>query len=216
MKASRQTTFRVAASVVAVTAFLMSTEFPPGGAFGAKPAGSLRPRSAHAQTTPVSDKMITAKITVDDDKDGPIEVAQFEGGLIRIGIIGKATYGFSPVISDPASGTVAIKVFRIISVISAGEVVSESLNEVHTLVAGQADDKYLTTYADAEASFNIEIIDVQAQSREGWEGQVAQNHLNVRADCCVTCRGREACACRVSTPCGGCCDGGCCVRIARN
>lgn len=212
MKASRQTTFRVAAVVVAVTAFLMSTEFPPGRVFEAKPNASPRPRSAHARTTPVSDKMITARITVDDDDD-PVECAQLEGGLIRIEIIGKAVYGFSPVISDPANGTVTIKVFRINSIINSGVVVSESLNEVHALVVEKAGDKHLATYGDATASFKIEIIDVQTQSRSGGEGPTAQNYVEIigdAGDCCVTCRGRTSCACRVSTPCGGCCDGPCC------
>jgi hypothetical protein len=212
MKASRQTTFRVAAVVVAVTAFLMSIEFPPGRVFEAKPAASVRPRSAHAKTTPVSDKMITARITVDDD-DAPAECAQLEGGLIRVEIIGKAVYGFSPVISDTASGTVTIKVFRISSIINSGVVVSESLNEVHALVVEKAGDQYLAAYADAAARFKIEIIDVKAQSNAGGEGPTSQNDVEIIVDagnCCVTCRGRSFCACRVSTPCGGCCDGSCC------
>lgn len=209
MKKSHQTNFRVAAVLVAVIAFLMSAELPSDRVFEAKPTAITQPRSAHTQTMSVSDKMITAKITIDDDDDYPVEATQIEGGLIRIEIIGKAIYGFSPLISEPTSGTVMVKIFRISSIINSGVVVSESLNEVNTLIVEKTGDPYFATYADADASFKIEIIAVQIQSQSG--GPTEQNYVGViGGSCCITCRGRRFCACSVSTPCGGCCDGGCC------
>src|ERR1044071_8964941 len=99
--------------------------------------------------------MISSKITVDDD--APLEAAQLEGGLIRVNIFGKAIYGFSPVISDPLSRAVTIKVFRISETIYAGEATGESLEQVDALLVEKADEKYSTAYWVDNSSFKIEI-----------------------------------------------------------
>jgi hypothetical protein len=208
MKASRQTIFRVAALVVAIAAFVLSPEFPSGRAFEAKQRESPRPSNAYARTVPVSNKMITVKYT--QDGGDPVVAAQLEGGLIRVELPGKAIYGFSPIITDPASGTVTIKVYRIGRKRSVGGGVEESLKQVHTLIAGQASDKDFTTYADAEASFKIEILNIQTESLAAREGLSDHDLENLAYGCCAECDGRLTCACAVSTACGGCCDGACC------
>jgi hypothetical protein len=209
MKTSRQFKFRVAAAVVALTAFLMSTELPRGSILEVVQAERPLFKREYARTAPISDKVITVKFTVNDD-DYPVEASQLEGGLIRIEELGKAIYGFSPIIGEPVNGIITIKVYQIGKVRSLGKVVGESLNEVHTLVLDKVNDKYFTTYADANASFKIEILDVQTESQKPGEVLTAENYLNVLSECCVTCGGRLSCACRLSTQCGGCCDGSCC------
>lgn len=71
---------------------------------------------------------------------------------------GKATYGFSPTVTDSNSGTVAIKVFSDDKAGSSGEV-AWGFKEVRTLVVEKAGNKYLTVYyADSDSSFKIEVI----------------------------------------------------------
>lgn len=204
MRMSHQTAFRIAVVVVAITAFLAAPGFPSGRVFEAKPTASPRPGNNHARTIPVSDQLITAKITIDDDEH-VVEASQFEGGLIRIEKIGRAVYGFSPFISDPSNEIITIKVYRI-SVSEKDGVVGEALSEVHALVADKA-GKYFTTYADADARFKIEILGVQTDSRSR---RASPNEPYLLSECCVGCEGDKSCACRVSTACGGCCSGGCC------
>lgn len=208
MPVSRQFKFRVAALVVTITAFLTSTELPR-----ISPFELLRPErplsgSERARTLPLSDKMITLKFTVDDDS--PVEVSQFEGGLIRIEKSGKAIYGFSAIINAPAKGTILIAVYQIGKIRSLGRVVKESLKDVHTLVVDQVDGKYLTTYEGADARFKIEVLDVQIEVQRGGEGPTAEYYLE---ECCLSCGDQETCACRVKTACGGCCDGSCCRKV---
>jgi hypothetical protein len=204
MKLSRQTAFRVAALVVSVTALLLSPEFPQGNAFEAKQRQDPRPVGKYARTAPVSDRLITVRYTQDDGS--PVVASQFEGGLIRVEL-GKAIYGFSPVITDPASGTVMIKVYRIGRTRSSGDTGEESLEQVQDLIASKAPSTYPTTYADANASFTLEILKIQTASLSELSDQ---DLIDVIGGCCAECDGRTTCACAVHTACGGCCDGHCC------
>lgn len=212
MRAFYRFVFRITILFVAATAFLAAPEFPSGRFFEAKQMPSLQPDRARAWTAPVSARVITAKITVDDDGD-PVEASQFEGGLIRVEIFGKAIYGFSPVISDSDGGTVTIKVYRISGAGSQGQSFGEGLNEVQNLVTAKANDRSVAAYTDADASFKIEILNVQTASQAGMERPTAQDYESLMSRCCAICGGRETCACRVVTLCGGCCGNPCCPNI---
>lgn len=207
MKVYSQAAFRLVVVIFAVGAIMIAPEFPPGSASEAKQNANPQRRVEYARTMPVSNKMITAKITV-DDHDYSTEYSQYEGGLIRIEKIGKAIYGFIPRISGPANQTVTIKVYRISQADDASGVISESLNEVYSIVADKA-GKYVTSYADADGSFKIEVLDIRAASR----GAGDDVDLNSLGQCCLECRGEVSCSCKISTPCGGCCGGGCCNNV---
>lgn len=208
MKALHQRIFRAAAVGVGLMTFLISPELPSGKVFEANQAASVRPRSEHARTMPISNKVITVKFTGGDEQS--VLAAQFEGGLIRVEIPGKATYGFSLIVSDLVKGTIAIKVYRIGLDGKSGEVVVESLTETETLIVEKVGNKNLTTYADGDENFKMEIVGIRTASEERWEAVKAQMESNLMADCCVWCGGRQFCSCWVATPCGGCCDGACC------
>jgi hypothetical protein len=148
--------------------------------------------------------MFTLKFTPDGER--PVRVSQFEGGLIKVGKAGMATYGFSPTVSDSASGTVAIKVLLVSKAGSSGEIVW-SLEELRTLIVEKAGDKYLTAYyADSDSSFKIEILNIQTRPPAGDEKLTAQNQAGGPDECCLTCGDRRMCGCAVSTVCGGCYD----------
>lgn len=120
MNTSRQNKFRIAALVVAIIAFLISPELPLGTVF--EPARRQSPCPMHklAGTVSASGRMFTLKFTPDGER--PVRVSQFEGGLIKIGKAGKATYDFTPTVSDPARGTVAIKVLLVSKAVNSGEI----------------------------------------------------------------------------------------------
>jgi hypothetical protein len=212
MKGSQQTAFRIAVVVVAVAAFMVSPEFPPSKGMEARPAGSVQRGNDRADTTPVSDKMIAVKFSYEDGDWA--QAFQLEGGLIRVEIFGKAIYGFSPIITDQASGAVAIKVYEISKASDVNGTVSETLNEVQTLGTGMVNGKLLTSYADANESFKIEVIDVQPASQAEMNAVTEPDYVSATRKCCATCGNRETCACRVQTLCGGCCSGGCCRSTA--
>jgi hypothetical protein len=203
MKVSRQMAFRIAVIVVAITAFLAAPGVPSGGVFGARQTASFRPGSGHVRTIPVSDRMITLKITGDDGHE--VEASQLEGGLIRIEKASGAIYGFSPLVRDSSNEMMTIKVYRI-GVSEAGGVVGETLSEVNALVVGKA-SQYFTADADAEASFKIKVLDVQTAL---GSSRGSLNSPETLSECCAGCKGEISCACRVSTPCGACCSGTCC------
>jgi hypothetical protein len=204
---SQQTIFRVAAVIVAIAAFMMSPELPSGKVFEANQAANVRRRIEHARTVPVSNKLITVKFTESGEKT--VEVSQFEGGLIRVEIPGKGVYGFSPIISDPGKGSITMKVYRIGQDRTGEGEVGESLIEVDILAAEKIGGKKQMAYTDGDENFKMEIVGVRAESEEKWEAVKAQYESNLVAECCVEC-GRLHCGCAVATPCGGCCDGGCC------
>lgn len=191
MKTSRQTKFRIAALIVVVTAFLVFPELPPGKLFG--PARMVRSASG---------KMITLKVTPEGER--PLRVSQLEGGLIKIGREGQATYSFSPTVTDPDSGTVMIKVF------SDGEAGSSGgfpwgLKEARTLVVEKASDKYLAAYyVGSDSSFKIEVIGVKTGSWSVDGPLAALNYADASDNCCLSCMGRLVCGYTVSTECGGC------------
>ena len=206
MKISRQVAFRIALVVVFITTYLFAPGFSPGGIFEAKQAG-VRTKAEQARTVPVSNKMIRAKITIDDHDDSAV-ISQLEGGLIRIERPGGAIYGFSPFVSDPANETFTIKVYRINQVVDAEGMTNEGLSEVDALIANKA-GKFFTTYADAEGRFKIEVLDVQTISY-AIDAQGQSNSDDVLTACCVRCRGETVCGCGVSTVCIDCCGKACC------
>lgn len=204
MKSSRRTKFRITALVVAFAAFLISPELPPGTVFESAQRQSPRPTHNPAGTIATSGTMLTLKLTPDGER--PVRVSQLAGGLIKIGKAGKATYGFSPTVSDPASGTVTIKVLLVSKAVSSGEI-AWGLEELRTLVVEKAGDKYLTAYyAGSDSGFKIEILNIQMRPPAGDETLVARNHAGASDECCLTCGDRLMCGCAVSTACGGCYD----------
>ena len=204
MRVSRQTAFRIAVVVVATATYLVAPGLPPGRVFEARPAANPRPKNKHVRTIPVSDKMVTLKITGGGGHH-EVEASQFEGGLIRVEKAGGSVYGLSPFVSDLSGEKMAIKVYRI-GVSEADGVAGETLNEVNSLMAEKAGG-YSATYADAEATFKIEIIDVRTVPGTSLESLSSPEALS---ECCAGCRGEMTCACRVATPCGACCSGVCC------
>ena len=165
MKTSRRTRFRIAALVVVIIAFLISPELPPGTVF--EPARKQSPLPTHkpAVTLCVSGRMFTVKFTPDGER--PVCVSQLEGGLIKIGKAGKATYGFTPTVSDSARGTITIKVLLVSRAVSSGEI-AWGLEELRTLVVEKAGEKYPASYyADSDSSFKIEISTFKQVSQQG-------------------------------------------------
>lgn len=193
MNTSRQTKFRIAVVIVAVTSFLASPEFPPGKSRG--PA--QRPALA-------SGKMIVLKVTPEGER--PLRVSQLEGGLIKIGKEGQSTYTFSPTVTDADSGTVTIKVFLDDKSGNSGEI-AWGLTEAHALVVKKEGNKYLAVnYADANSSFKIEVISVKTGP---WseDGPLTElNYADASDKCCLSCAGRQVCGYAISTACGGCYD----------
>src|SRR6185503_19614565 len=134
-------------------------------------------------------------------------VSQLEGGLIKIGRAGKATYSFTPTVSDSARGTVTIKVLLICRAGSLGEI-AWGLGELRTLVVEKAGETYPTAYyAGSDSSFQIEIFNIQTRPPVGDETLTAQDgNAGDQDECCLTCEDRRICGCAVSTACGGCYD----------
>lgn len=191
MKTSRQTKFRIAALIVIVTAFLVSPELPLGKLF--EPARRVKPAPG---------KMITLKVT--PEGEWPLRVLQLEGGLIKIGRKGKATYSFSPTVTDPDSGTVTIKVLSDGEAGSSGGF-SWGLKEARTLVVEKASDKYLAAYyVGSDSSFKIEVIGAKTGPWSVDEPLAALNYADASDNCCLSCMGCLFCGYAVSTECGGC------------
>lgn len=193
MKTSRQAKFRIAAVIVALTTLLVSPGLPPGKLF--EPA--QRPVLA-------SGKMITLKVTPEGERS--LRVSQLEGGLIKIGKEGQATYTFSPSVTDSDSGTVTIKVFSDDKAGSSGEV-AWGLTEARTLVVEKEGNKYLMVhYAGSDSSFNIEVISVKTGPWSVDGPLTALNYAGASDKCCLSCGDRQICGYAISTVCGGCCD----------
>jgi hypothetical protein len=148
--------------------------------------------------------MITLKVTPEGERS--LRVSQLEGGLIKIGKEGKATYTFSPTITNPGSGTVEIKVLSDDKASSSGEVAS-GLKEVRTLVIEKEGNKYLTiNYEDADSSFKIEVISVKTGPWSVDGPLVALNYADASDRCCLICGDRKICGYAISTACGCCYD----------
>ena len=168
------------------------------------------PYDQQAKTIPVSDLLITLKLSVDDN--GPILASQLDGGMIRIELLkkeGSPVYGFSPYISDSVNGTISVRVFQISRIIKGGEFKGEGMKEMTTLDAYKENDKHLAMYAERESSFTFELISVQKSERyiepKGDHGEIIDT-----GQCCIVCNGIRSCACAVTTVCGSCCAPACC------
>jgi hypothetical protein len=171
---------------------------------------SQLPYSQQAKTIPVSDLLITLKLSVDENE--PILASQFDGGMIRIELLkkeGLPIYGFSPYISDATNGAISVRVFQINRIIKDGELKGESMKEITTLAAYKENDKYTAMYAEGGDSFTFELIDVQ-KSEKYVELKGDHGELIGAAQCCLVCNGVRSCACAVSTSCGSCCAPECC------
>lgn len=185
MKTSRQTKFRIAALIVALTTFLVSPGLLPGKLF----ESAQRP-------VPASGKMITLTVTPEDER--PLRISQLEGGLIKIGKEGKATYTYSPTVTDLDSGTVTIKLFSD----DRG-----SLEEARILIVEKEGNKYVAVnYADSDSSFKIEVISVKTSPWSVDGPLTALNYADASDNCCLSCMGRLVCGYAVLTECGGCYD----------
>lgn len=167
------------------------------------------PYSQQAKTIPVSDLMITLKLNIDDK--APIVASQFDGGMIRIELLekeGLPIYGFSPYISDPATGKISIRVFQINRIVKGGELRGEGMQEISTLDAYKENEKYRMAYASGEASFSFELVGVQKNDRFVEPNDYGD--LAGEGQCCIVCNGVRSCACAVGTGCGSCCAPSCC------
>lgn len=206
MKISQRTIFQIVIFVAAAVAFLAAPGFSGGHVFEAKQAASDNLSIKTARIMPISNWLITMSIS-GKENGGSFEISQLEGGLIRIEKSQGAVYGFSPVISDLTTRTVTIKVYRISQEKDASGSIEERLNEVYALVADKTGPTY---YTDAEASFKIQIHNIEMDSNLTKDVLITQGDLRLLDNCCIRCDGDKTCACRVTSACGGCCNGPCC------
>jgi len=196
VKISRQTKFRIAAFIVALTTFLVSPGLPPGKLF--EPAQGL---------VLAAGKMVTLKFIPIGER--PLLVSQFEGGLIKVGGEGQPTYAFSPTVTDREKGTVTIKVFSDDEASILDEV-AWGRKEARTLIIEKEGDKYLAAYYnDSGSRFQVEVISVKTDLRSEDRPLTGRNYAGASNKCCLSCGGVRSVVTRSRRPaaaamtCGG-------------
>jgi hypothetical protein len=165
-----------------------------------------------ARTSPISDNMVTLKLTLSTGE--VVTAVQREGGMVRIDKQG-SIIGLTPKIRDKEDGTIDVAVFRISAIKGpSGAVVGEGMDLMERLEVRRSLPSKPTASDILQLSIEVEGIQVgpspQALDANRASTRKVGQYAPVGDDCCVTCGGLTACACRVSQDCGSCCSGACC------
>ncbi|MEK6408524.1 MAG: hypothetical protein AABN34_16470 [Acidobacteriota bacterium] len=164
------------------------------------------PLSEQAKTIPISNNQITLKITLDGGQS--VLATQYEGGMIRLEMEGGEIFGLTPYKRGLGDAVVNLKIFRIIRIKKGGKVVGEGITELETSVIGNQPSRTLSSLANNEPRFSVQLVGIKEYSKIKEIGLRPQ--YEAAGTCCVTCDGMKTCACSVETTCGSCCIGVCC------
>ena len=154
---------------------------------------------------PDSDLVITLKITFDNGET--MLVSQRDGGLIRIER-NNSILGFTPYLPKGSNGPVELRTYEIKPVTKSGKFVGEKMVELTNFdVSNNSLD-----YKIDDLSSTIQLAAVQKNPRAIQNGNLKDiDYGGINStECCVTCNGVRACACRVDASCGSCCVSDCC------
>jgi hypothetical protein len=165
------------------------------------------PKYKRARFVPTSSRFVTIRLWLAGNNDW-FELGQYEGGMIRVSLETEGlTLAFAPIIRDELSGAVSLRVHQITEIRDKrGGVIGEALRELGDLAIV---DYQSATFQNMP--LRIELVRTYDTNPHTTLQSVSPSDLSLNDDeCCVTCNGVTACACRVDTSCGTCCLRHCC------